>query len=99
MSSCAPMGSYTPGAKTYGFSASNRRSRLLGASFRDAGTLNPSGRRGVETSSMEGLLLVLVIAVAGLGAFTLVLRRFPVLFLQSDFLIHVEETIKEADIR
>src|SRR5437899_4446250 len=52
MTSSAPMGSYTPGPKTYGRVASRRRSRRLGSSLRDAGTLNPSGRRGVATSSI-----------------------------------------------
>ena len=34
-------------------SASRRRRRLLGSSLRDAGTLKPSGSRGVETRSIE----------------------------------------------
>src|SRR5258708_1140982 len=89
MTSSAPIGSYTPGPNTYGLVASSRRSRLLGSSLRDAGTLNSSGSRGVETRSIrrslstwldlltlgrEGLL-VLVIAVARLRAFALVRRR------------------------
>src|SRR5487761_167403 len=77
MTSSAPKGSYTPGPKTYGLEARRRRRRPLGSSFRDAGTWKPSGSRGVAMRSMcAAPLLVLVVAVAGLGTLALVRRRF-----------------------
>jgi len=51
----------------------------------------------VETRSMESLLIVFVVAVAGFGALALVHGALGLL--RSDFSIHALETIKATDIR
>jgi len=53
----------------------------------------------VETRSMESLLIVFVVAVAGFGALALVHGALGLLILRSDFSIHALETIKATDIR
>src|SRR5258708_4124106 len=56
-----------------------RRRRRLGASWRGAGTLKASGRRGLDISSIK-LLLVLVVAVAGRRAFALAIGGVAISF-------------------
>src|ERR1700680_1692540 len=103
MTSSAPKGSKTPGPKTYGLVASKRRNRRLGSSLRDAGTLNPSGSRGVETRSigysftMWGLF-VLVVAVAGLRALAFRCRRLGLKFLRLLLSVHTADAINQSDI-
>src|SRR6266851_1295844 len=79
MTSSAPNGSETPGPNTKGLVARRRRRRRLGSSWREAGTLKPSGRRGVEISSI-GSLFVFVVAVARVRAFALVSRGLAARF-------------------
>src|SRR5712692_4718561 len=52
MQSCAPCGSYTPGANTNGSLSSSSRSRVAGSIDRDAGTWKPGGRSSVSVSSL-----------------------------------------------
>src|SRR6266550_6629759 len=69
MTSSAPCGSYTPGAKTNGSPSRSSRSRLAGSVQRDAGTVKPGGRSGVSAS------LVVMVDLAELGARALRLLR------------------------
>src|ERR1700682_325671 len=71
------MGSYTPGPKRKGSVSSRPRMRVLGCTKREAGTLNPSGSKGLATSwlvcgtatfDIRAGLFVPVIAFAVVGA-------------------------------
>src|SRR6267378_5015075 len=73
MTSWAPIGSYTPGPKRNGSLSSSSRIRVLGCTKREAGSLNPSGNRGLATSllvsgmairDISSVLFVRVIAFA-----------------------------------
>src|SRR5881409_720038 len=69
MTSSAPCGSYTPGAKTKGSASSSSRSRVAGSVQRDAGRVKPGGRSGVWAS------LVVMVDLAELRARALRLLR------------------------
>src|SRR6266851_10336258 len=99
MTSSAPNGSETPGPNTKGLVARRRRRRRLGSSWREAGTLKPSGRRGVEISSI-GSLFVFVVAVARVRAFALVSRGLArsFEFRQLVVSVHVSQPIKYVGI-
>src|SRR3979411_2841906 len=79
ITSCAPIGSYTPGPKRKGSVSSSPRMRVLGCTKREAGSLNPSGSNGLATSGLvcgtatvaiRVGLFVPVIAFAVVGAAT-----------------------------
>src|SRR3989442_6110734 len=69
MTSSAPCGSYTPGAKTKGSASRSPRSRVAGSVQRDAGTVKPGGSSGVSAS------LVVMVDLAELRAHALCLLR------------------------
>src|SRR2546422_190637 len=109
MTSSAPWGSNTPGPKTYGCDSIFRRSVTLGWVQRDAGTLKPSGRSGVETSSIRTSLprargvprpvgsAVVVVDLAVVRAVALCdLGRHHDLG-RSDQSIHTAQLIKQSD--
>src|SRR6266513_460825 len=69
MACCAVYGSYTPGAKTYGWVLRSVRKRRLGLLQRDTGTVKPRGSSGVGCNSswtwwlldMPGLIVIAVV--------------------------------------